>query len=281
MSKPHSITPLPLSEGACFTPPKKRLFMGLVIGITGLFCLFFFLAWLIPYLGLRTIHPALPLVLGIIFAAIASAIVWAALALALQSVRGRPFKGADRIRAWGIKFFLPLAEILGKLLGYTTDEVRRSFIKVNNELTLSYSHRFTPSEILILLPHCVQRVQCSLRLTYSVDHCRRCGACPLGGLLFLRDKYGVKLAVATGGSVARLIVVENRPKLIIAVACERDLSSGIQDTYPLPVYGVLNERPEGPCKNTQVSLELLEKALIQFIAGQEQEPDHYGQIKSS
>jgi hypothetical protein len=49
------------------------------------------------------------------------------------------------------------------------------------------------------------------------------------------------------------------------VACERDLTSGIQDTHPLPVYGILNERPEGPCRNTLVDLTTLEKALRFFI----------------
>jgi len=50
----------------------------------------------------------------------------------------------------------------------------------------------------------------------------------------LAEKYGVDLAVATGGTIARRIVVETHPDLIIAVACERDLTSGIQDTTPLP-----------------------------------------------
>jgi hypothetical protein len=49
------------------------------------------------------------------------------------------------------------------------------------------------------------------------------------------------------------------------VACERDLSSGIQDTYPLPVYGVLNERPHGPCLDTMVQLDHVEKALRMFL----------------
>ena len=40
----------------------------------------------------------------------------------------------------------------------------------------------------------------------------------------------------------------------MAVACERDLTSGIQDSYPIPVIGVLNERPFGPCRNTRVDL---------------------------
>ncbi len=69
-------------------------------------------------------------------------------------------------------------------------------------------------------------------------HCKRCGKCPIKGLVELSEKYGVGLAVATGGTLARRIIVERRPRLIIAVACERDLSSGIQDSYPLPVFGV-------------------------------------------
>ena len=70
--------------------------------------------------------------------------------------------------------------------------------------------------------------------------------------------------MATGGTIARRIVVQLRPKLIIAVACERDLASGIQDTYPLPVYGILNIRPFGPCLDTDVALERVEWAIRQF-----------------
>lgn len=261
----NTLSPLPVSAGQPFEPPKKRLFMGLVAGITALASVLLFLVWLISYLGLKAVHPSLPAVFGLILAAVMITVAWAALALALQSVRGRPFQGADRIRAWGVKFFLPLAEFFGTAIGFSRDAVRRSFIKVNNELALSRSHLMEPANLLVLLPHCLQRTRCEFRLTHDVNHCKRCGACSLGSLLDLRDKYGVKLAVATGGSVARLIVVQNRPRLILAVACERDLASGIQDTYPLPVFGILNERPEGPCRNTIVSLELVEKVLRQFI----------------
>jgi len=73
------------------------------------------------------------------------------------------------------------------------------------------------------------------------------------------------MAIATGGTIARRIVVQKRPKLILAVACERDLSSGIQDTYPLPVYGILNERPNGPCLDTLVPLDQMEIALRYFL----------------
>jgi hypothetical protein len=65
--------------------------------------------------------------------------------------------------------------------------------------------------------------------------------------------------------LARKIVVEKRPEMIIGVACERDLTSGIQDTYPIPVYGILNKRPNGPCYDTDVDLELVEQGMTAFL----------------
>ncbi len=72
--------------------------------------------------------------------------------------------------------------------------------------------------------------------------------------------------MATGGNLARRIVSHADPDAIVAVACERDLSSGIADTYPIPVLGICNERPFGPCVNTRVDLDKVEEA-IQVLSG--------------
>ena len=65
------------------------------------------------------------------------------------------------------------------------------------------------------------------------------------------------------------MVKQARPKAIVAVACERDLTSGIQDVFPLPVLGVLNERPFGPCFNTRVDMNKLEAAVLTFMDDEE------------
>ena len=70
---------------------------------------------------------------------------------------------------------------------------------------------------------------------------------------------------AADGKTAVSLVKEKRPDLIIGVACERDLTSGIQDTYPIPVFGILNRRPNGPCYDTDVSLELVERGMTFFL----------------
>lgn len=251
---------------------RKRLFIGLILGTCALVCLFFALLWLVPYVGLLAIHPAAPWIWGLLMGGFMAVVLWAALGLVLNILTGRSFPLFKRLRGLTVKLFLPLMTLLGRGLGISKERIRNSFIKVNNELVLAEARSYAPHEVLLLMPHCLQNSRCDHRLTYDIDNCKRCGKCPIKELLELRDKYGVHLAIATGGTIARRIVVQKRPKLILAVACERDLSSGIQDTFPLPVFGVLNLRPHGPCLDTLVPFAQLEQALRRFLA-----PEHLAQ----
>jgi hypothetical protein len=121
-----------------------------------------------------------------------------------------------------------------------------------------------PDRLLILLPHCIQINDCNIKITGDVHRCKGCGKCEIKDLVSISDRCGVDLSVATGGTLARRIIKEKRPKAIIAVACERDLTSGIVDSYPLPVIGILNQRPFGPCINTRVDMKDVQEALEYF-----------------
>ena len=244
---------------------RKRLFIGLIGGSCALVCTLLVLLWVIPYIGLRNLHPYAPHILAVLVGLALILVLWASLGLLLSIVVRRPLPLTGRMRGLTIKLLLPLMNILGRLLGFSKEDIHTSFIKVNNELVLRELDRYPAHKTLLLMPHRLQNSRCDMRLTYDMDNCKRCGKCPITGLLALRDRYGVHLAIATGGTIARRIVTQKRPALIIAVACYRDLSSGIQDTYPLPVFGVLNERPNGPCLDTTVPLERLEAALLRFL----------------
>jgi hypothetical protein len=102
-------------------------------------------------------------------------------------------------------------------------------------------------------------------VTGGIEKCVRCGRCDIKGLAELAEKFAIDISVATGGTLARKVIVEKRPKLVIAVACERDLTSGIKDCYPLPVIGILNDRPNGPCFNTAVDVAKIEQALTSVL----------------
>jgi hypothetical protein len=102
-----------------------------------------------------------------------------------------------------------------------------------------------------------------------VKNCKGCGKCEIKDLIALADEYQIKIAVATGGTLARRIIVQNKPEAIVAVACELDLTSGIQDSYPIPVIGILNDRPNGPCINTKVDILKVRSAILDLLEPQQ------------
>jgi len=164
-----------------------------------------------------------------------------------------------------VEVLFPIMIVLGKLLGISKEKVQQSFVEVNNLLVKAKCRDSKPQRILLLMPHCLQFNDCAIKITSDAYKCQACGKCKIKDLVMLAKKYDVHLSVATGGTLARRRVAESKPQAIIAVACERDLTSGIQDAYPLPVIGILNDRPFGPCFNTSVDISKVAAAL-EFLA---------------
>ncbi|GAB5047525.1 DUF116 domain-containing protein [Thermodesulfovibrio sp. TK110] len=173
------------------------------------------------------------------------------------------------LRGFVLKVLYPVLMLVGAFLKSKKAEFQAYIVKLNNLLVMHDS--VNPKKILLLLPHCIQNSKCDVRLTFDVYKCRRCGNCKVKDLIELADTYNISIAIATGGTIARKVVKEIRPDAIVAVACERDLSSGIVDTYPIPVIGILNERPFGPCIDTTVNLKKVEEAIKWFINHQEKQ----------
>jgi hypothetical protein len=245
--------------------PEKGIFILLLVLTCGALIAVAVALWLIPYIGFTNIHPRLPLIMAVVFAAIVAFLIGGGLTLLFTILRGKNLFFNKEIRGVVIRFLFPLLVIVGRCIGISKDQVRRSFVTINNQLVLAESRRVPPSRLLILLPQCLQFHECDVRITGNVKNCKACGKCKIKNLVGLSEQYGVSIAVATGGTLARKIVVDKKPHLIIAVACERDLTSGIQDTYPIPVFGILNRRPNGPCYDTDVDLELVERGMASFL----------------
>jgi hypothetical protein len=230
--------------------------------IVGLIYLF----WWIPTKGLANFHPELPRIAGFLFATLSLLAVLGTGLLVLTTALGRDILLTRFMRLVVIKFLLPAIELLGRAMGISKDHIRQSFVAMNNSLVTSQKLLVPADRILILLPHCLQLFDCDIKVTGGIDKCLRCGRCNIMGLAELGEKYRIDISVATGGTLARKVIVEKRPKLVVAVACERDLTSGIKDCYPLPVIGILNERPKGPCIDTIVDIALIDNAIGAVIA---------------
>jgi hypothetical protein len=171
----------------------------------------------------------------------------------------------QKLMRFTIKFLFPFTLSIGKIFKISKDSIRESFVVVNNTFIKKLHYKFDMQEVLILLPHCLQNYDCTLRVTNNIKNCNDCGKCVISLFKKLNNEINIKIFIATGGTLARRIIVNEKPRCIIAVACSRDLVDGILDVYPIPVFGVLNQRDNGPCFNTNVDVEIIQKFLNKFI----------------
>lgn len=244
-----------------FINPKKRVFLALVLVSAIVTAIILYLIWKVTFLGLASIVAWLPAAFGIFVAGVILFLFLGELAIVL-AILGMPLPKILYFWAWkAINFLFPFAVGLGRIFSVPRSKVEQSFVAVNNALVKQHHVRVPSNRLLILTPHCLQLDTCPRKITRNVENCAQCGGCSVGSLLKLCHQYGMHLVVATGGTLARQLVAKARPKAIIAVACERDLTSGIQDVFPIPVIAIFNQRPFGPCFNTRVDIARVEEAI--------------------
>jgi hypothetical protein len=194
--------------------------------------------------------------------------IFGGLLLVFTILRGKDIFLSHRLRGVVAKVLFPFMILMGRVVGVSKVRIQQSFVELNNHLVRSNKHHIPPNRLLILLPHCIQDFDCQVKITGNIKNCKGCGRCEIKDLIELSERYHLKIAVATGGTLARRIIVENRPEAIVAVACELDLTTGIQDSYPIPVIGILNDRPNGPCINTKVDIQKVRSAILGFLEPQ-------------
>ena len=245
--------------------PKKRLFLGLLLASEFFVALALYGAWRISYLGLENIFKYLPAIVGA-FLIFVSTFSFGALCNMVLAIKGlSTLKLLHRYSFAIIKFLFPLAVHIGKIFGIKRRQIEGSFVAVSNLIFMKSGIKVPAERLLVLSPHCLQLTQCPHKITRDPNNCKRCGGCNVGDLMKLSEEMGFTFFVATGGTLARQVVKKIRPQAVLAIACERDLMSGIQDVYPLPAVGVLNIRPNGPCNNTRVDMDEVRRVLAQIV----------------
>ncbi|MBN2518377.1 MAG: DUF116 domain-containing protein [Candidatus Altiarchaeota archaeon] len=144
-----------------------------------------------------------------------------------------------------LKLFYPLSNKARKLLRVNRDSFGNSFVKVSNFLIGGpRSQEFRKT--IVLLPRCLRKeIRDSIQAVTKIKN--------------------IPVYIVGGGEEARCVITREKPDSVIAVACERDLVAGITDIFDkIPVIGIPNKRPSGPCKDTFVDIEKFKQALCTF-----------------
>jgi uncharacterized protein len=121
------------------------------------------------------------------------------------------------------------------------DRVEHAAIDVYNTLAERRGRTVGKGELLVLIPRCLSKEA-------------------LDGVLGIAGRYDVPVFVATRGQLARRVIRERRPRAVVAVACERDMMTGLRDVAgKLPVLGLTMQLPNGPCRDAVLDLEQMEQ----------------------
>jgi hypothetical protein len=235
----------PLPNGGNYDSPPALFFvwsaitLALVLGILalGLFLL-------AP--RLRGLHPVAPAMAwwGLLLAGLLLWAWWGVLFLSHKI--GRPLL-PERLAERGP--FLRLMRLTSRVAEgfHRRDWVENGAVKVYNALAVARGRKVGQGELLLLIPRCLSKVT-------------------LDGVLGIAGKYGVPVFVATRGQLARRVIRERRPRAVVAVACERDMVSGLHDVAgKIPVLGLTMTLPAGPCKDASLDLGQLEEWVRAYV----------------
>lgn len=232
----------------------------IILAISALWAVILYLVW--PRLG--QFFPLLPVILTSISAFVFLYIMSEYIAILLTVSLKKPLLLPLGRKLRAVVKISPIALRIAGIFGKTRDRMAHSFVEAYNAIVLSYTGK-TEAPVLILLPRCIQRQTCKRNIVDDIDDCARCGQCPVAELLELRDEYGnVSMAVLTGGSVAASIIRRVKPGVVVGIACEREVWLGIELVEEIPVLGICNTRPEGPCIHTKVDIEEVRTVLNHF-----------------
>ncbi len=220
--------------------------VAVVLALAGLgiilFMGFLFLIWYLITPRLEQFHSSLPWIFGGLAIAFSGFMIVVAASVVFTLRTGKNFLIIKNIHNILVKI-IKILQRLGRKFGVSADRVSNSLLKVNNALILA-SRTFTGKEsILLLLPRCLSK-EVRQKIMKVVEATK------------------IKHATCVGGEEARKQILLQRPEVVVAVACERDLIAGIQDiNAALPVIGIPNSRPMGPCTCTELDVDSLSRTL--------------------
>lgn len=150
--------------------------------------------------------------------------------------------------------------------------IDKKLVSFSNMMTKLRKKNCPPEGLLILFPHCIQNSSCKQNIKNDLSECKSCGKCKVMDLIALSKEYGVSIAIASGGRIALKRVMAEEVKGVVAIACEKELRTGLMAAMPKAIFAVPNLRPHGYCVDTDVYMEDVIKAIKVFVDNYKKEP---------
>ena len=144
--------------------------------------------------------------------------------------------------------FKSISHVL-KLDDHLIDEIA---IKVRDDINKERFKKIPADKTLIFLPHCLRHKDCPATLQKEGLNCTECGLCSIGVIKKKSENMGYKLYIVPGSSFVKKIVMENKFKAVVGVACHEDLNQMMMLLSDFCPQGVLLEKTG--CFETKVNV---------------------------
>ncbi len=143
--------------------------------------------------------------------------------------------------------------------------IDKQFVSLSNMMTKLRKKKCPPEGLLLLFPHCIQNSKCKQNIKHDLNECKRCGKCKVKDLLEISEEYGISIAIASGGRIALKRVMAEEVQGVVAIACEKELRTGLMAAMPKAIFAVPNLRPHGYCVDTDVYMDDVLKAIERVL----------------
>ena len=146
---------------------------------------------------------------------------------------------------------------ISKLLKMDEHFIDNIAIRVRDDINKEKFKKIPAEKTLIFLPHCLRHRNCPATLQKEGLNCTECGLCSIGVIKKKAEPLGYKLYIVPGSSFVKKIVMENKFKAVIGVACHEDLNQMMMMLSDFCPQGVLLRKTG--CYETKVNVsEVLE-----------------------
>ena len=157
------------------------------------------------------------------------------------------------------KFILFITDLLyspfksiAKLLKLEDNLIDSISIQTRNDINKKKFKKIPADKTLIFLPHCLRHKDCPATLQKEGVKCTCCGLCSIGVIKKKAEPMGYKTYIVPGSSFVKKIVMENKFKAVIGVACHEDLNQMMMLLSDFCPQGVLLKKTG--CFETRVDV---------------------------
>ena len=153
-------------------------------------------------------------------------------------------------------------EQLATKVGVEEKELFQLYVESKNR-SLVKNFASTPyNERILLLPQCLRSKDCPAELGKYGYECKECGRCSVEKIRHVTKNLGYKgTFILPGGSIAKKILLEIKPKASLGVACFKELVLGSFLCEKLGIIGQGVALLRDGCIDTLIDWKALNEAL--------------------